>query len=389
MALPTTITDLSITAASNSPQGSDTVTPSIGPDEFLRALSAIIKREQSQAADVASGATVNLGAIADGSYVKITGTTTITAFGTIAAGIERALVFTGILTLTHNATSLILPGGANIITAAGDAAVFISEGSGNWRCIGYRTASGAAIVSDPLKANIASPTFTGLVNFAAAASINSSVGAGTFNLAAATGNTLIITGTTTITAFTMNAGQQMEVLAGGIFQLTYHATTMKLNSAGADYPTAVGDRLFVNKDVAGTINVTVVRQDGKAMAVVAVAAVAGTLSAGSSASVTCSAVFSGSGLVAHGLGVKPQIVTVVLECITAQEDYVTGDQIEIGSSIIYNISGQWSVFKDATYIGISVGDGLTLTLIRKNYANRFTATNASWKFVATPYKIGV
>jgi len=55
--------------------------------------------------------------------------------------------FSGALTLTHNATSLILPGGASITTAAGDVAYFVSLGSGNWRCTGYQKANGQAVVS--------------------------------------------------------------------------------------------------------------------------------------------------------------------------------------------------------------------------------------------------
>jgi hypothetical protein len=87
---------------------------------------------------------VGLGA-ATGNTVHITGTTTITSFGTAAAGVERKVVFDGALTLTHNATSLILPTGANITTAAGDAAVFVSEGSGNWRCHAYNRADGTSL----------------------------------------------------------------------------------------------------------------------------------------------------------------------------------------------------------------------------------------------------
>ena len=67
----------------------------------------------------------------------ITGTTTITGLGTAAAGTMRSVYFAAALTLTHNATSLILPTGANITTAAGDSATFISLGSGNWRCLRY------------------------------------------------------------------------------------------------------------------------------------------------------------------------------------------------------------------------------------------------------------
>lgn len=95
--------------------------------------------------DVASAATTNIGAAAS-NRVRITGTTTITSLGTIAAGASRTVTFAGALTLTHNATSLILPGGVNITTAAGDVAEFESLGSGNWRCTGYMRASGQALV---------------------------------------------------------------------------------------------------------------------------------------------------------------------------------------------------------------------------------------------------
>ena len=51
--------------------------------------------------------------------------------------------FDGALTLTHHATDLILPGGANITTAAGDVAVFTEYASGDWRCVSYQTAADA------------------------------------------------------------------------------------------------------------------------------------------------------------------------------------------------------------------------------------------------------
>lgn len=96
-------------------------------------------------ADVASGSTTNIGA-ATSMNVRVTGTTTITAFDTVAAGIVRHGYFAGILTLTHNGTSLILPGAANITTAAGDAFDAISLGSGNWKVLIYQKADGTPIV---------------------------------------------------------------------------------------------------------------------------------------------------------------------------------------------------------------------------------------------------
>lgn len=99
---------------------------------------------ESKSADVASATTTDL-STATTAYVHVTGTTTITSLGTMQAGAERVVVFDGALLLTHNATSLILPTGANITTAAGDAALFRSEGSGNWRCVFYQRKSGAPL----------------------------------------------------------------------------------------------------------------------------------------------------------------------------------------------------------------------------------------------------
>lgn len=90
---------------------------------------------------IASAGTVAIGAAAANSIV-ISGVTTITAFDSIPAGALRRVRFTGALTLTHNVTTLILPGAANITTTAGDSAVFESLGSGNWICISYNKAAG-------------------------------------------------------------------------------------------------------------------------------------------------------------------------------------------------------------------------------------------------------
>jgi len=79
--------------------------------------------------------------------IIISGTTTITSFSSATAGALRWVTFSGILLLTQNATSLILPGGVNITTAVGDTALFKSLGSGNWRCMFYTRASGVPVVT--------------------------------------------------------------------------------------------------------------------------------------------------------------------------------------------------------------------------------------------------
>jgi hypothetical protein len=50
------------------------------------------------------------------------------------------LRFTGALTLTYNATSLITPEAQSILTAVNDVAFVKSEGSGNWRVMSYQRA---------------------------------------------------------------------------------------------------------------------------------------------------------------------------------------------------------------------------------------------------------
>lgn len=100
-------------------------------------------------ADIASAGTLSLPAGGGGVY-NITGTTTINGIGSAQGGRCVKLKFAGALTLTHNGTSFILPGAANITTVAGDTAEFINEaaadGSGsNWRCFDYQRSSGSPI----------------------------------------------------------------------------------------------------------------------------------------------------------------------------------------------------------------------------------------------------
>jgi hypothetical protein len=106
---------------------------------------------------IASAATTDLATL-QSSYVQVTGTTTITALGILPAGRVIVLEFAAALTLTHNATSLILPNARNITTAAGDTAVMVSEGSGNWRCISYTSTGNAGLTKVTVFA--ASGTFT-------------------------------------------------------------------------------------------------------------------------------------------------------------------------------------------------------------------------------------
>jgi hypothetical protein len=103
------------------------------------------KIDEAKGADIASATTTDIGA-ATGNYVNVTGTVTITGLGTVQAGTRRIVTFTGALILTYNATTLILPTSANITTVAGDCAMFVSLGAGNWICTHFQRRSGAALV---------------------------------------------------------------------------------------------------------------------------------------------------------------------------------------------------------------------------------------------------
>jgi hypothetical protein len=92
---------------------------------------------------VASAATTDIWGIV-GDYVHVSGVVTITSLGAAPyAGAERTVIFDGALTLTHNGTSLQLPGAVNIFTAAGDRAIVRADTTANMIVVKYERASGA------------------------------------------------------------------------------------------------------------------------------------------------------------------------------------------------------------------------------------------------------
>lgn len=108
-------------------------------------------RLSQHGADVASAATIDLTG-ASGDLIDVTGAVTITAI-TLAEGRSAVVRFTGALTLTNGA-SLVLPGAANIVTAAGDFAIFRGYAGGVVRCVSYVKASGAPVTMSPITASL-------------------------------------------------------------------------------------------------------------------------------------------------------------------------------------------------------------------------------------------
>lgn len=95
---------------------------------------------------VASATTCDIGAAASNN-VAISGTTTITSFGTAAAGVTRRCRATGAFLITHNPTSLITANGKNIVTKADDCFTMTSSGSGNWIMTDFKPADGRILAN--------------------------------------------------------------------------------------------------------------------------------------------------------------------------------------------------------------------------------------------------
>lgn len=175
--------------------------------------------------NVASAATVDIGSQASSS-INITGTTTITSFGTVYSGI-KALRFAGVLTLTHNATTLILPTAANITTQAGDQC-FVAPNANpatGWRVLGYERADGS-----PLSGNSAARSPIAPVTASVAASaLTISCGAITLDFRNATlGNGAVTTVSGTPANLVVSSGSTLGTVNATLSRLA----VLALNNAG-------------------------------------------------------------------------------------------------------------------------------------------------------------
>jgi hypothetical protein len=96
--------------------------------------------------DVASAATTDIG-LQNSNFLRITGTTTITSFGTNYRG-PRFIRFAGAVTLTNSST-LVLPRGVNITTVAGDTMIVVPGATAGvadkWIVVAYQ----ASVLASP------------------------------------------------------------------------------------------------------------------------------------------------------------------------------------------------------------------------------------------------
>lgn len=115
---------------------------------------------------IASAATTDLCSASQNypTYVSITGSVTITSFGTnCQVGQIKHFVFTGAPLVTQNATSLILPNNAsNWQASIGDMMTAVYLGGGNWRVLNIQPAAGLCLNCALL--NVADQSVTGGAN---------------------------------------------------------------------------------------------------------------------------------------------------------------------------------------------------------------------------------
>lgn len=253
----------STTESSNSPAGTDTS----DIDAEFRMIQKVVRQYlASKGADIASGATVDLSA-ATGNYVHVTGTTTITALGTVSAGMRFMLVFDGALTFTHNATSLILPGAANITTAAGDRCEVVSLGSGNWRCFWFTRASGLPVVGSYLP--LAGGTMTGDITMSGASifDANASIAAHATTMDPwSLGNYVTLTGAAvnfTAMVAAPQAGAEVELYMNAAHTFTDGAVFEV--DGNANYTAAAGDRVLLRAKSTTVFTVHPRKADGTAV----------------------------------------------------------------------------------------------------------------------------
>ncbi|MFO0476139.1 MAG: hypothetical protein ACK52K_13415 [Alphaproteobacteria bacterium] len=302
--------------------------------------------------DLASASTLSLPATGGGVFT-VTGTTTVTGISTGSGGRRITLRFAGSLTLTHSA-NFILPGGVNITTVAGDVAEFINDAAqdatgSNWRCVSYQRASGVSARS------VALPLVTATGNYGATTAnaggfiyFGSLSATATLTLPSAAsmvGQSITVVNSSTDFAVIIDPNGS-ETLDGATTRQTFGMARVTIISDGGQWLTVQGRYLFFSGDQ--------------------------TVSAG--------ALYSQP----HGLGARPQFISVEYRCITTEHNWAAGDIIYIGT---YDNNGGstlgCNLYADATNLSARWQNTSTPLIALTNKttgAGGATLTNANWRY---------
>lgn len=312
----------------------------------------------------------------------ITGNLTITGILNAAtlqqAGVVVATVSTALLKTGGTMT------GTTILTtsaATGDVAIqFKNTNAGTvnqyWR---YNSSKTLEVVNNAFSAVIFSLSDLGDLGIAGTLQTGSALNtvpgadiasAATINLDGATGNTPDITGTTTITAVSLNAGRTRRCRAMGAFVLTSNASIIV---SGGTQTMVAGDYIIFTGRAAGVVTATIDRLSGKAT----VAPLSGSFTS------TQQTLASGGTLtLAHGLGAIPTLISVWIVCITAELGYSIGDRLFVNPSQSQVGGGTTglSIVPDATNLNIKIGT-TGIGIVDKSTGGNVAITYAKWGLV--------
>jgi len=298
--------------------------------------------------DIASASTLSLPA-SGGHHFNVTGTTGVTAISSAQGGRTVKFKFASSLTITHNGTSLILPGGVSITTRAGDIAEFTNEAAAdasgsNWRLTDYlRNLDPIETPSSAKTTNytVADTDRNGVIRFSGMSSDS------TLTLPAASGR----------------AGFRVTLLnLDGVYGVTVDGNASETIDT------------FTTRKTFGTEPITLFC-DGSAWH---------TIGGQWMYRSTQQTVSSAGGLtLAHGLGVVPSRVDHHLVCLSAEAGYSTND---IATSFQdgeggFGGAGLGCTF-DSTNVVVRYGSNATpLTLRNKTTGAIAVLTNANWALV--------
>lgn len=287
-----------------------------------------------------------------GGYHLVTGAVTIAALWPgEPAGMEIELRFAAALTLTHHATSFVLPGGGNVATAAGDVARFRCEGSDNWRCVSappsWFSAAGAGL---SLPVSVKTSGYAMLAADKGSEIQFSAAGVTLGLLAAATagnGATLVIRNAAASGDVTLDPNGA-ETLDGLATRQLRPGNRVIIRCDGAGWATVAGDYSFTTAEI--------------------------------------SIVAAATSTDAHGLGGMPDRIKTILRCKTADLGYAVGDDVEAPLAF-YNgyESNNAQVFANAT--NLKSVQGSTRWWIAHATTGVVTLiTPASWKMVIKAWR---
>lgn len=305
--------------------------------------------------DIASASTLSLPA-AGGGVFTVTGTTTVNGISTAQGGRCVKLRFAASLTLTHNATSFILPGAANIQTSAGDCAEFINDAAtdasgSNWRCFNYQFANGAPLQTSAPNSQTATYTATDadrgkLIRFSG---LGSDV---TLNLPAAAGRAGFVlyvvnddTNDTVGYGVTVDPNAS-ETIDGFTTRKGYVGTRVAILCDGTGWRTVSGSYRFFTGDI--------------------------TMATGTVTTFT------------HGLGARPWRIWAEMKCTTAEAGYAVGDIVAVNPNLESDatVVRGMTVNADATTLRTIGGNNVSIWTANKSTGAVSAITPSSWRYRA-------